>query len=125
VPFVLAANGPKALALAARHGQGWVTTGSDGKTGEEWWSGIATLVGRFEDAAGREGRDPATIDRYLSFDSGGQFSFESVGVFEDMVGRAEQLGFTDVISHWPRDEGYYAGDENVMFEVASRFPAVR
>jgi alkanesulfonate monooxygenase SsuD/methylene tetrahydromethanopterin reductase-like flavin-dependent oxidoreductase (luciferase family) len=120
VPFVLAANGPKALALAARHGQGWVTTGSDGKTGEEWWSGIATLVGRFEDAAAREGRDPD-----LSFDSGGQFSFESVGVFEDMVGRAEQLGFTDVISHWPRDEGYYAGDENVMFEVASRFPAVR
>jgi alkanesulfonate monooxygenase SsuD/methylene tetrahydromethanopterin reductase-like flavin-dependent oxidoreductase (luciferase family) len=125
VPFVLAANGPKALALAARYGQGWVTTGSDGATGEEWWSGIATLVKRFEDAAESQGRDPSTIDRYLSFDSGGQFSLESVGTFEDMVGRAEELGFTDVIAHWPREEGIYAGDENVMFEVASRFPAVR
>ncbi|WP_153397916.1 LLM class flavin-dependent oxidoreductase, partial [Ornithinicoccus halotolerans] len=27
VPFVMAANGPRALRLAARHGQGWVTTG--------------------------------------------------------------------------------------------------
>jgi alkanesulfonate monooxygenase SsuD/methylene tetrahydromethanopterin reductase-like flavin-dependent oxidoreductase (luciferase family) len=125
VPFVLAANGPKALALAAQYGQGWVTTGADGATGEEWWTGIASLVQRFEDAAVGQGRDPSTIDRYLSFDSGGQFSFESVGRFEDMAGRAAELGFTDVISHWPREEGYYAGDENVMFEVASRFPSAR
>src|SRR3990170_2151250 len=27
-PFVLAANGPKALALTARHGQGWITVGT-------------------------------------------------------------------------------------------------
>ena len=27
VPFVIAANGPKGLALVARHGAGWVTTG--------------------------------------------------------------------------------------------------
>lgn len=125
VPFVLAANGPKGLDLVARYGQGWVTTGSDGTTGDEWWSGIRTLAGRLDDAAERQGRDPSTIDRYLSVDSGGQFSFESVDVFEDMVGRAEELGFTDVISHWPRAEGIYAGDEDVMYEIASRFPAVR
>src|SRR5659263_558528 len=27
VPFVIAANGPRAMALAARYGQGWVTYG--------------------------------------------------------------------------------------------------
>lgn len=121
VPFVLAANGPKGLALVAKHGQGWVTTGKDGATGEEWWSAVATLAGRLDDAAHAAGREPASIDRYLSLDSGGQFSLESVGAFDDMVGRAAQLGFTDVISHWPRPEGIYAGDEEVLYEVASRF----
>jgi alkanesulfonate monooxygenase SsuD/methylene tetrahydromethanopterin reductase-like flavin-dependent oxidoreductase (luciferase family) len=121
VPFVLAANGPKGLALVAEHGQGWVTTGKDGATGDEWWSAVTTLVGRLDDAAEKAGRDPASIDRYLSLDSGGQFSLESVGAFDDLVGRAAQLGFTDVISHWPRAEGIYAGDEDVLYEVASRF----
>jgi alkanesulfonate monooxygenase SsuD/methylene tetrahydromethanopterin reductase-like flavin-dependent oxidoreductase (luciferase family) len=121
VPFVLAANGPRGLALVADQGQGWVTTGKDGATGAEWWSAVATLVGRLDDAAEKAGRDPASIDRYLSLDSGGQFSLESVGAFDDMVGRAAQLGFTDVISHWPRAEGIYSGDEEVLYEVASRF----
>ncbi|KJC63773.1 LLM class flavin-dependent oxidoreductase [Agreia bicolorata] len=121
VPFVLAANGPKGLALVAKHGQGWVTTGKDGATGEKWWSAVAALAGRLDDAANAAGRDPASIDRYLSLDSGGQFSLESVGAFEDLVGRAAELGFTDVISHWPRAEGIYAGDEEVLYEVASRF----
>ena len=121
VPMVLAANGPKGLALVAEQGQGWVTTGKDGATGEEWWSAVTTLVGRLDEAAEKAGRDPASIDRYLSLDSGGQFSLESVGAFDDMVGRAAQLGFTDVISHWPRAEGIYAGDDEVLYEVASRF----
>jgi alkanesulfonate monooxygenase SsuD/methylene tetrahydromethanopterin reductase-like flavin-dependent oxidoreductase (luciferase family) len=121
VPFVLAANGPKGLALAAKHGQGWVTTGKVGATGEEWWSAVATLAGCLDDAADAAGRDPASIDRYLSLDSGGRFSLESVAVFDDLVGRAAELGFTDVISHWPRAEGIYAGDDEVLYEVASRF----
>lgn len=121
LPFVLAANGPKGLALVARHGQGWVTTGADGATGEDWWESVAVLGARLDDAAGKAGRDPATIDRYLSLDSGGRYSLESVGAFDDHVGRAEALGFTDVVSHWPRSDGIYAGSERVLAEVAARF----
>ncbi|MCU1425420.1 MAG: luciferase [Microbacteriaceae bacterium] len=120
VPFVLAANGPKGLALVSRYGQGWVTTGPEGATGEDWWSAVAELSGRLDAAADDAGRDPASIDRYLSFDSGGQFSLESVGVFDDMVGRAAALGFTDVVSHWPRATGIYAGSEDVLLEVGAR-----
>ena len=68
----------------------------------------------------KTGRDPATIDRYLSLDSGGGYSLASVGAFDDAVGRAQELGFTDVISHWPRADGIYAGSESVLEEVASR-----
>jgi hypothetical protein len=36
-----------------------------------------------------------------------------------MVGRAEGLGFTDVITHWPRPDGPYAGSVSVLEDVAS------
>ncbi|MCU1481668.1 MAG: luciferase [Subtercola sp.] len=120
VPFVLAANGPKGLALVSRLADGWVTTGADGATGEDWWRAVTELSGRLDDAAAAAGRDPHSIDRYLSLDSGGQYSLESAGAFDDLVGRASTLGFTDVISHWPRASGIYAGNEEVLIEVASR-----
>jgi alkanesulfonate monooxygenase SsuD/methylene tetrahydromethanopterin reductase-like flavin-dependent oxidoreductase (luciferase family) len=120
LPFVVAANGPKGLGLVARFGQGWVTTGDERFTGEDWWRGVAQLVKRLDDAAEAAGRDPRTIDRYLSLDSENAYSLASVGAFEDMSGRADELGFTDLISHWPRRDGIYAGSEEVLIEVASR-----
>ena len=125
MPFVVAANGPKGLDLVARFGQGWASTGGDGLTGEEWWQSVATLARRLDDAAARAGRDGASIDRYLSIDAGGTYSLSSVGAFEDIVARAAALGFTDVIAHWPREGGIYAGDEAVLEEVAARLPGLR
>jgi alkanesulfonate monooxygenase SsuD/methylene tetrahydromethanopterin reductase-like flavin-dependent oxidoreductase (luciferase family) len=121
LPFVIAANGPKGLGLAARFGQGWVTIGKEGTTGDAWWRGVAELSGRLDDAAEAEGRDAATIDRYLSLDAEDRYSLSSVGAFDDFAGRADELGFTDVISHWPRAEGIYAGSEEVLVEIATRF----
>jgi len=120
VPFVIAANGPRGLALVARFGEGWVTTGKNGAVGEVWWAGVRELCKRLDDAARAAGRDPGTIDRYLSLDSGGTYSLASMDAFETAVGRAAELGFTDVISHWPRREGIYAGRESVLSEVALR-----
>jgi alkanesulfonate monooxygenase SsuD/methylene tetrahydromethanopterin reductase-like flavin-dependent oxidoreductase (luciferase family) len=132
VPFVVAANGPKAMRVAARHGQGWATVGpavDPELTGEAaweaWWAGLADLVARFEDAAREAGRDPGGIARYLNVDSGPRFSLESVDLFEEAVGRARGLGFTDVVVHWPREQGIYAGDEAVLEAAAARLDAVR
>jgi len=131
VPFVVAANGPRAMRVAARHAEGWATYGppsGDGPVAQEWdawWSGLGHLVGRFEDAARDAGRDPAAIDRYLNVDASPLFALESVDVFEECVGRARGLGFTDVVVHWPRAQGVYAGREAVLEQVAARLDAVR
>ena len=125
MPMHLAANGPKALALAVRIGDGWVTTGGDHDDDSTWWRNVGDLIRRLDDACAAAGRDPSSIARTLSLDDEARYSLASVGAFEDAVGRAADLGYTDVVSHWPREHGLYAGDESVVDEVAARLPALR
>jgi alkanesulfonate monooxygenase SsuD/methylene tetrahydromethanopterin reductase-like flavin-dependent oxidoreductase (luciferase family) len=124
VPFVIAANGPRSLRLAAALGQGWVTYGKGGETLEQWWAGIADLSARLDETEATADRS-APLDRYLSLDGSPVFSLESAELFADMVGRASDLGFTDVVTHWPRADGVYAGSEAVLDEVASRLAELR
>ncbi|GAA1802101.1 LLM class flavin-dependent oxidoreductase [Agromyces neolithicus] len=125
MPLHLAANGPKALALAVRLGDGWVTTGGEHDDDRAWWRSAGALIRRLDDACAAAGRDPSTIVRTLSLDEGPRYSLASLAAFEDAVGRAAELGFTDVVSHWPREHGLYAGDESVLDAVAARLPALR
>jgi alkanesulfonate monooxygenase SsuD/methylene tetrahydromethanopterin reductase-like flavin-dependent oxidoreductase (luciferase family) len=120
IPFVMAANGPRSLRLAVEYGEGWVTTGPKAETMDEWWAALGELGGRLDETLGKAGRDPSTLDRYLNLDSSPQFSLASVALFEEMTGRAGELGFTDVITHWPRPDGPYAGDVSVLEEVAAQ-----
>ncbi|MEO3743952.1 LLM class flavin-dependent oxidoreductase [Plantactinospora sp. B5E13] len=120
VPFVVAANGPRSMRLAARYGQGWVTTGAQGSDDiDAWWRSVAELSARLDGILATVGRDPANLDRYLSLDSAPVFSLSSADYFAEAVGRAAELGFTDVVTHWPRSSSWYAGDEAVLEEVAT------
>ena len=119
VPLVVAANGPRSLRFAARTGDAWVTTGPRAETVEEWWTGVDTARQTLEEALVAVGREPASFPRYLNLDSSPQFSLTSRGVFEEMVGCADRLGFTDVITHWPRPTGPYAGSVAVLEDIAS------
>ncbi|MFK3982675.1 LLM class flavin-dependent oxidoreductase [Micromonospora sp. NPDC050397] len=119
VPFVVAANGPRAMRLVARFGQGWVTTGLGGDDMPSWWRTVTELSAQLDRTLDAAGRDPATLDRYLSLDAAPVFSLSSASFFADAVGRAAELGFTDVITHWPRKSSWYAGDEAVLEEVAT------
>jgi alkanesulfonate monooxygenase SsuD/methylene tetrahydromethanopterin reductase-like flavin-dependent oxidoreductase (luciferase family) len=120
IPFVMAANGPRSLCLAVEYGAGWVTTGPKVETVDQWWAALAVLGGRLDEALVAAGRASATLERHLNLDSSPQFALESVGTFEEMVGRAGELGFTDVITHWPRPDGPYSGDVTVLEKVASQ-----
>lgn len=124
-PFVLAGNGPRSLGLAARHGDGWVTTGPTVDDAEEWWRAVGALADRFGDALEAAGRPRDAVPRYLSLDSSPVYSMSSVNAFADAVGRAGELGFTDAIAHWPRPSSWYAGDEKVLESVAAELPRLR
>ncbi|MEO6941803.1 MAG: LLM class flavin-dependent oxidoreductase [Terrimesophilobacter sp.] len=120
MPLVVAADGPKGLHLVAELAEGWVTLGRESQTLEDWWQTIAEVSQRLDYVVAEHGRDTATLDRYLNLDSH-SYALASVDAWEDAVGRAAELGFTDVVTHWPRAEGVYMGSESVLTAVASRF----
>ena len=125
IPLIVAANGPTHHADRRRRGRlGDHRTGIDRRdhrsvVGRRRGSGFQ----RFEDTADKAGRDPATMDRYLNLDSAPVLSVSSIDAFTDAAGRAAALGFTDILVHWPRPDGVYAGDDAVL--DADRRPAHR
>lgn len=133
-PFVVAANGPRTMALAARYGQGWATYGPvlglddpaepTAADQERWWTGLAELSARYDEAEAAAGRaEPAR--RYLSIDGAPVFALESVDTAVEGVHRAAELGFTDVVLHRPRAEGVYAGSLETYRELAARLPGLQ
>jgi alkanesulfonate monooxygenase SsuD/methylene tetrahydromethanopterin reductase-like flavin-dependent oxidoreductase (luciferase family) len=126
VPFVIAANGPRTMRLALRHGAGWATTGprpSEVAGDQAWWRGVADLVDRFEQA--REQAGVPSLDRLLSVDAAPTFSLVSIEKFRDVVGRAGALGFTDVVVHWPVPGApRYDASEDMVEQVAAELDSV-
>ncbi|WP_158850679.1 LLM class flavin-dependent oxidoreductase [Saccharothrix deserti] len=119
LPFVVAANGPKAMAVAAKYGTGWVTTGPDTDDEAAWWRGVARMTEQFGEALAGIGRAKESTDFHLNADSSPVYSLTSVEHFRDVAGRARSLGFTDLVVHWPRADGVYAGSEAVLERVAA------
>jgi alkanesulfonate monooxygenase SsuD/methylene tetrahydromethanopterin reductase-like flavin-dependent oxidoreductase (luciferase family) len=119
IPFVVAADRPRSMALAARLGDGWVTTGGGAASLTVWWRLVSEYIARFSDELAAAGRNPAQVPRYLSVDASGVYALRSAAYFTDVAGRAADLGFTDVITHWPRPGEPYAGDESVLEAVAA------
>lgn len=114
-PFVIAATGPRGMRLAARFGQGWVTTG-DPETDEgpidpvRGAAAVRRQIDGLERACVEIGRDPATIDRVvltgLPLDPG----LGSPEQLRDTLGRYGEAGATELVLHWPRTAGWFAGD---------------
>jgi alkanesulfonate monooxygenase SsuD/methylene tetrahydromethanopterin reductase-like flavin-dependent oxidoreductase (luciferase family) len=127
LPFVIAANGPRMLRLAARYGEGWATTGSTPKgAGEDaWWAGVASLAERFAETLAGAGRPGEPVRRMLSLDAAGPFSMASPGYFEEAAGRAGELGFTDVVVHWPVPGApVYDAPESRVEDIAALLPGL-
>lgn len=121
VPFAIAGGGPKAIALAARHAQTWVTYG-DPRRAAELDDGECVEVARrqsarLDDACAAIGRAPESLDRLYMQGSTREPWLESVESFRDLAGRYAALGFTDLALHWPRPEPPYQADPKVFEEI--------
>jgi alkanesulfonate monooxygenase SsuD/methylene tetrahydromethanopterin reductase-like flavin-dependent oxidoreductase (luciferase family) len=107
LPFTVAATGPRALGLAARYGQGWVTYGPYGAQVEpgEWFAAVAGQSRRLTEALAAEGREPDAVRRSVQFGLEMYWPFESRERYTDTLGRLAEAGVDEVSVHWPRPDG--------------------
>lgn len=104
VPFTLAATGPRGLKLAAQHAQSWVTFGPMQRhpSPADWYDGVRLQVERLDEQCAAIGRDPASLRRVALVGLETEWAQSSPTAWDDFIGQVEQMGFTDVIVHWPR-----------------------
>jgi alkanesulfonate monooxygenase SsuD/methylene tetrahydromethanopterin reductase-like flavin-dependent oxidoreductase (luciferase family) len=125
LPFAVAATGPRGMRLAARFGQAWVTTGDpklyETGTPEQSLRALRDQVGRLADACADHGRDLGGLDRILltGFTPDRGRPLESLDAFVDFAGRHRELGFTEIVVHWPVPDSDFAADEKVFAQIAT------
>ncbi|MFF3713360.1 LLM class flavin-dependent oxidoreductase [Streptomyces phaeochromogenes] len=125
LPFAVAATGPRGLKLAAGYGQAWVTTGDpklfEAGTPEQSVQAIRGQVEKLTTACEAVGRDVNELDKVLltGFTPDRARPLESLDAFVDFAGRHMELGFTDIVIHWPvADYPDFAADEKVFEHIA-------
>jgi alkanesulfonate monooxygenase SsuD/methylene tetrahydromethanopterin reductase-like flavin-dependent oxidoreductase (luciferase family) len=126
-PLTIAAHGPKMLAIAARHADGWSQWGGYGvETEADFYRVTAERCERFDELADRAGRDPRSI-RHSLVCFPPLTPWQSGGYFEDMVGRFRSAGIDEFVLYWPGSwPGDGAHEEQVFEQVAAEvIPALR
>ncbi|MFF1918975.1 LLM class flavin-dependent oxidoreductase [Streptomyces sp. NPDC058221] len=125
LPFAVAATGPRGLKLAARYGQAWVTTG-DPKLYEDGTSAQSDValrgqITKLGTACGTIGRDVAELDKILltAFTPDRSAMLDSVDAFVDFAGRHREIGFTEIVVHWPIPDSAFAADQAVFERIAT------
>ncbi|AVV41588.1 LLM class flavin-dependent oxidoreductase [Streptomyces sp. ID05-04B] len=125
LPFAVAATGPRGLKLAARYGQAWVTTGDpklyEAGTAEQSDAALRGQLDKLAKACADAGRDGAELDRILltGFTPDRSRPLESVEAFVDFAGRHRELGFTEIVVHWPIADSDFAADQGVFEDIAT------
>ncbi len=106
-PIVVAAEGPRALLLAARHADGWCTLGGRPTTRGQTVShddavgATRARVVRLEQACRDAGRDPAAIRRIVLAFRAPVDPLTSLDAFDDFVGRYAEVGMDEFVFYWP------------------------
>lgn len=114
LPFAIAATGPRGMRLAATLARTWVVVDGRGAGPE--------LLARLSEACAAVGRDPASLDR-LALVGFAERPLASLEAFRDVAGRHAELGYSDLVVHWPRPREPFAGDRAILEAVAAEFLA--
>lgn len=123
IPFAIAATGRRGMLLAAKYGQIWVTNGD--RKQEQVMGAVegAKIVReqmlRLDDICLQVGRDPSTLQRLVLSGPRLQSGLDSVASFQDTIGRYGEIGVTDFVVHWPRQNEPYQADLAIFERIFS------
>ena len=123
-PLLVAANGPRSVRYRRDHGDGWITTPRGAPCADEWFDGTRPpSVGLFDEAlAAADATPPPSLAtccptrcRYCA-----PTATRWRARWPAELDRSDaELGFTDLITHWPRTSAPYAGSLDVLERIAA------
>jgi alkanesulfonate monooxygenase SsuD/methylene tetrahydromethanopterin reductase-like flavin-dependent oxidoreductase (luciferase family) len=122
-PFLVAAAGGRGFALTAELGQGWVTYGDPGRPdagpAEQALDVVRTQLEGLEEACAARGRDAKTVDKVLLTGLTAEQPLVSVEAFVDWAGPYGELGFSELVLHWPVPDSRFATDPELFERVVT------
>jgi alkanesulfonate monooxygenase SsuD/methylene tetrahydromethanopterin reductase-like flavin-dependent oxidoreductase (luciferase family) len=117
LPLTVAAHGPRALGVAARYADTWVSYGGFGLEPDEAFELTRRRSERLSELADRP------IRRRMLAGSAALTKeplWRSVDAFDDFVGRYRELGIDELAFHWPPQATNPDVDPEVVNEIAAR-----
>jgi len=120
-PIVVAALGAKMLEIAARYADVWNSYGGRNMPDEEMMASLRRQNEQLDAYCAKIGRDPQTLRRSaLIYGQAGRQVFQSVDIFEEIIGRYREVGFTEFVCYYPFTETELPVFERVAAEVIPR-----
>ncbi|MCI0713122.1 MAG: LLM class flavin-dependent oxidoreductase [Chloroflexi bacterium] len=123
IPFAIAAADQRSMRLAATFGDIWVTTGD--RTVKQPLDAVAgaravrAQMAQLDEACQQMGRDPVSLRRLVLVGPSLRMGIESQQAFDDTTGRYAEIGVTDFVVHWPRQQEPYAADLKTFEHIMS------
>ena len=121
--LLLAAHGPRALALAAAYADTWNSYGGPGSTQldpEEYWALLAQQARGFDEACRTTDRDPSAVRRSLLLGFGRVRPTTSVDAYLAAAEHATALGFTELVVYAPESPAGMDSDPAVHERALAR-----
>ena len=122
---MIAAHGPRGLALTAEHGDAWNTYGGPASVPldpDDYWDLLAEQSAGLTRACEERDRDPGSLRRSLLLGYGTVHPLTEVAAYVEAAERAEVAGFDELVVFWPDGEpgGRFWSDPEVHAEALTR-----
>lgn len=122
LPFAIAASRAKGISLVVKFGQAWITYGDPKTAAESDESAALTSamqqIEKVREECREQGRDFSSLSKIYLSGSTLEPWLASVSDFLRLRDRYEEIGFTDVVLHRPRQNDPYKADLAVYYEIA-------
>jgi alkanesulfonate monooxygenase SsuD/methylene tetrahydromethanopterin reductase-like flavin-dependent oxidoreductase (luciferase family) len=103
-PLTIAANGDRALRVAARYADTWNTFGGLELPVDEFVDATVNRSRRLDQYCADIGRDPSTVRRSLLVYPRFVDAWSDEGAAEGLVERFREVGFTEFVFYWPSND---------------------
>ena len=100
-PLLIAADGPRALRIVAKHGDAWVVVEIEFEPGVvRSLDETGALNEQLDDLLREEGRDPAAFERWALCGFASHTAFSSLGELQDLIGGYRERGIGNFVFNY-------------------------